>query len=75
MKSFKQIIFEADIDSFMSKISACQTVDGLRELEKYYNTRVKEVEVNSSDDISMRDALKGRHEELKAASAEDVEKF
>ncbi|MGZ7234484.1 UvsW-1 domain-containing protein [Streptococcus pyogenes] len=38
----------------------------MKELEKYYNTRVKEVEVAASDDISMRDAIKGRREELKA---------
>lgn len=75
MLSFKQYLYEASIEGFMSKVSSCQTIDGLKELEKYYNARSKEVEVNPSDDISMRDALKGRHEELKLAKAEEEENF
>lgn len=66
MKSFKEIVYEAAIDDFMSKVASCRTIEGLKELETYYNKRVKEVDVVPSDDISMRDALKGRHEELKA---------
>lgn len=66
MKSFTTFINEAAIDDFMNKVASCRTLEGLKELEKYYNTRVKEVEVAASDDISMRDAIKGRREELKA---------
>lgn len=66
MKSFTTFVNEAAIEDFMSKVASCRTLDGLKELEKYYSGRVKEVEVDASDDISMRDAIKGRREELKA---------
>lgn len=75
MKQFKELVNEAAIEDFMSKVSSCQTIAGLGELEKYYTKRAKEVEVAHSDDISMRDALKGRKEELKAASEQEPEKF
>lgn len=74
MKSFKEVINEAETSDFMSKVAACQTMDGLGELEKYYKKRVKEVDVDHSDDISMRDALSGRKEELKSAAAEAAQK-
>ena len=68
--------YEAAIDDFMSKVASCRTMDGLKELEKYYKNRVKEVDVAPSDDISMRDALKGRAEELKAElESGEEEKF
>lgn len=75
MKSFKQIVNEAAIDDFMNKVASCRTLDGLKELEGYYNKRVKEVDVDHSDDISMRDAIKGRREELKAETQSEEEKF
>lgn len=58
---------EAIIDTFMGKISSCQTLPGLKELESFYNKRKKEVDLKDTDDISIRDALKGRAEELKAS--------
>lgn len=77
MKSFNDFrLYEAAIDDFMSKVASCRTMDGLKELEKYYKNRVKEVDVAPSDDISMRDALKGRSEELKAElESGEEEKF
>jgi len=75
MKRFKEIVYEAAIDDFMGKVASCRTIEGLKELETYYNKRSKEVEVAASDDISMRDAIKGRHEELKAELADEDEKF
>lgn len=69
MKTIKELMTEAQaavIDNFMNKIASCQTLPGLKELEKFYNTRKKEVELNDTDDISIRDALKGRAEALKA---------
>ena len=42
MKSFEEIMYEAAIESFMSKIGSCQTMDGLKELEGYYKKRSKE---------------------------------
>lgn len=51
----------------MSKIQGAQTEDGLAEFEKYYNKRKSEVEVGESDDITVRDALKGRRDEIAAA--------
>ncbi|QAX99938.1 hypothetical protein EcWhh1_6 [Escherichia phage EcWhh-1] len=75
MKSFKEVIYEASIESFMSKISSCQTMDGLKELEKYYKTRSKEAELRDSDDISVRDALAGKRAELESMDDEEEEDF
>lgn len=75
VKSFAEILKEASIESFMSKVNSCQTMDGLKELEKYYKTRSKEAEVGDSDDITMRDALAGRKAELEAAKEEEDEAF
>ncbi|AHY25168.1 DNA helicase [Pectobacterium bacteriophage PM2] len=75
MKSFKEIIYEATIEGFMSKISSCQTLDGLKELEKYYNKRSKESELKDSDDISIRDALEGKKNELSSIDDEEEEEF
>ncbi|QHR70620.1 RNA-DNA + DNA-DNA helicase [Escherichia phage CLB_P2] len=75
MKSFKEVIYEASIESFMSKISSCQTMDGLKELEKYYKTRSKEAELRDSDDISVRDALAGKRAELESMDDEEQEEF
>lgn len=75
MKSFKQVVNEAAIDDFMNKVASCRTLDGLKELEGYYTKRVKEVDVDHSDDISMRDAIKGRREELKAETQTEEDKF
>ncbi|QEA10674.1 DNA helicase [Enterobacter phage vB_EhoM-IME523] len=75
MKSFADIIYEASIDSFMSKIGSCQTLDGLKELEKYYKTRVKETDLKDSDDISIRDALEGKKVELTSIDDEEEEEF
>ena len=60
----------------MSKINACQTLDGLEELEKYYDKRSKETTLADSDDIIVRDALAGRRQALEADSEdEDDEDF
>lgn len=76
MKTIKELMAEAQaavIDTFMGKISSCQTLEGLKELEKFYNKRKKEVEICDTDDISIRDALKGRAESLK--SEDEQEQF
>ncbi|QPI17844.1 split helicase [Pectobacterium phage POP12] len=73
MKTFKQMITEATIDDFMSKIASCQTLDGIKELETYYSKRVKEVQLSHSDDISVRDAIKGRTQELTDANEPEQE--
>lgn len=76
MKSVKELMTEAQaavIDTFMNKIASCQTLEGLKELEKFYNSRKKEVELGDTDDISIRDALKGRAEALK--SEDEAEQF
>jgi hypothetical protein len=75
MKSFKELVYEAAVEDFMSKVATCRTMEGLKELETYYNKRVKEVDVAASDDISMRDAIKGRRDELKAELETEPEKF
>ncbi|UOX40565.1 DNA helicase [Aeromonas phage GomatiRiver_11] len=64
MKSFKRFLTEAMIGTFMSKIADCQTKEGLKELEKYYNKRSKEVELKDADDISIRDAIAGKMAEF-----------
>lgn len=74
MSSFKRFIVEATVDSFMSKIAACQTLEGLDELEKYYDKRVKEVELKATDDIAVRDAIAGRRGEFESANSEDEPK-
>ncbi|AAQ81493.1 uvsW.1 hypothetical protein [Aeromonas phage 31] len=73
MLSFKSYLHEAMIDSFMGKIASCQTLEGLEELEKYYDKRVKEVDLKSSDDISIRDALAGKRTEFEGGDEEEQE--
>lgn len=68
---YEATIREATIDNFMSKINACQTLDGLEELEKYYDKRSKETTLADSDDIIVRDALAGRRQALEADSEDD----
>lgn len=75
MKSFEEIMYEASIEGFMSKISACQTMDGLKELEGYYKKRSKEAELKDSDDISVRDALAGKRAELEDMDDDEDEDF
>lgn len=75
MKSFEQIVYEATIEGFMSKIGSCQTLDGLKELEDYYKKRSKEAELKDSDDISIRDALEGKKIELSSIDDEPEEDF
>lgn len=70
MKSFKQLMHEAVVDGFMSKIQSAQTKEGVDELEKYYTARKKEVELKASDDISIRDAISGSRQELKSMEQE-----
>lgn len=71
MISFKTFINEAAIGGFMAKIAACQTLDGIKELEKYYETRKKEIELKQADDISVRDALAGKRAELESLESDD----
>ena len=68
---FKDFLKEASIEGFMGKVRDCQTLEGLDELEKYYNKRVKDVELADSDDISIRDAINGKREEIKNMSGEE----
>lgn len=75
MKTFEEIVYEASIDDFMSKVNSCQTIDGLKELEKYYDKRSKEAELKDTDDITVRDALAGRRAELESATADEEESF
>ena len=73
MKTFEEVIYEASIDDFMSKINSCQTMEGLEELEKYYKKRSKESELKDSDDIQVRDALAGRRSALEVDDDDEVE--
>lgn len=75
IKPFEQIVYEASIEGFMSKIGSCQTLDGLKELEGYYKKRSKEAELKDSDDISIRDALDGKKIELQSIDDEGEEDF
>lgn len=71
MISFKSFLKEAaSIEVFLGKIQTAQTEKGLGELEKYYKKRSGEVEVGDSDDITIRDAIAGRRQELKDIEAE-----
>lgn len=60
----------ANIETFLAKIQNAQTEAGLKELEKYYGKRKKEVEVGESDDITIRDAIAGRREEIRREEEE-----
>lgn len=71
MKNFEEFLYEASIQDFMTKVTSCQTLDGLKELEKYYAKRSKEAELKDTDDITLRDALAGRRAELEAQPEED----
>lgn len=75
IKSFADVMYEASIEGFMSKIGSCQTTDGLKELEGYYKKRSKEAELKDSDDISIRDALEGKKIELSSIDDEKEEDF
>lgn len=70
---FKQFLYEAAIEDFMSKVNSCQTLDGLGELEKYYKKRVKEADLKDSDDITIRDALAGKRAELESIDSDEEE--
>lgn len=77
MKDFVTFISEseekakASIEGFLNKIYNCKTVEGIDELESHYLKRKDEVDVAPSDDITVRDALRGRREELSATDEED----
>ena len=75
MKTFEEIVYEASIDDFMSKVNSCQSLDGLKELEKYYDKRSKEAELKDTDDITVRDALAGRRSELESNDDSEEESF
>lgn len=75
MKTFEEVIYEASIDDFMAKVNSCQTKDGLKELEKYYDKRSKEAELKDSDDITVRDALAGRRAALEDEDEGEDESF
>ncbi|WWQ13055.1 RNA-DNA + DNA-DNA helicase [Morganella phage vB_Mm5] len=72
---FKNFLQEAVIDDFMSKVATCRTLDGLNELEKYYKKRIKETDVDETDDIAMRDAIAGKRSEFESADDEEPDKF
>lgn len=73
MISFKDILIEASVETFMNKIRECQTLAGLDELEKYYSKRIKELKIKDTDDISIRDALEGKRLELEDLETEKDE--
>ncbi|AKA62048.1 RNA-DNA + DNA-DNA helicase [Proteus phage PM2] len=73
MISFKDILIEASVETFMNKIRECQTLAGLEELEKYYSKRIKELKIKDTDDISIRDALEGKRLELEDLETEKDE--
>lgn len=73
MISFKRFLAEAVIDGFMNKIYSCNTMEGLDELEKYYEKRKKETDLKPSDDISIRDAIAGRRKQLEADNEPEEE--
>lgn len=75
IKPFMEVMYEATIEGFMSKIGSCQTLDGLKELEGYYKKRSKDAELKDSDDISIRDALAGKRTELEDMDGEGEEEF
>lgn len=70
---FKEFLYEASIDTFMSKIAQCQTLEGLEELEAYYKKRVKDTELKDTDDISIRDALAGKRIEFESEDESESE--
>lgn len=72
---FKNFLQEAVIDDFMSKVATCRTLDGLNELEKYYKKRIKETDVDETDDIAMRDAIAGKRSEFESTDDEEPDKF
>lgn len=72
---FKNFLQEAVIDDFMSKVATCRTLDGLNELEKYYKKRIKETDVDETDDIAMRDAIAGKRSEFESDDEEEPDKF
>lgn len=88
MKTFNTYLTEAEdkvkaaeqkarvaIDGFLAKIEACKTPEGVTELEKFYKTRVKEVDITDAEDIQIRDALSGRKQELSSDDVAEPEEF
>lgn len=77
--SFKKLMEVAEekrqvnIDNFLSRVMSCQTVEGAKELEKYYKERVKSVVITADEDIQIRDAIKGKIDSFK--TEDDVENF
>lgn len=77
--SFKKLMEVAEekrqvnIDNFLSRVMSCQTVEGAKELEKYYKERVKSVVITTDEDIQIRDAIKGKIDSFK--TEDDVENF
>lgn len=73
MVNFKRFLVEASIDAFMGKIYSCNTIEGLNELEAYYEKRKKETELKPVDDISIRDAIAGRRKQLESDNQPEEE--
>lgn len=79
MVSFKKLMEVAEekrqvnIDNFLSRVMSCQTVEGAKELEKYYKERVKSVVITTDEDIQIRDAIKGKIDSFQ--TEDDVENF
>jgi hypothetical protein len=79
VKNFTTFLVESEerakvsIEGFLNKIYNCKTVDGVDELEKHYLKRKEEVVITDSDDITVRDALRGRKDELSVVDGEDTE--
>lgn len=77
--SFKKLMEVAEekrqvnIDNFLSRVMSCQTVEGAKELEKYYKERVKSVVITADEDIQIRDAIKGKIDSFQ--TEDDVENF
>ena len=67
---------KVSIDSFVGKVLACKTLEGLDELEDFYLMRREKVSLEPTDDITIRDSINGRREELEPEDeGDDVEDF
>lgn len=81
MKTFDTYIAEAEnkarvaIGGFLNKIEMCKTCAGVEELEKFYQSRIKDVEITDAEDIQIRDALAGRKEDLSGDNEVEPEEF
>lgn len=55
---------KASIGNFLQKLYSCGTLEGINELEEYYNNRKLEVAISDTDDIQIRDIIANKKTEL-----------